>query len=199
VLVDRQQEIEEHMRTLVNPPHLWRGSTLKRDKSVVPCRKGVYAWYFNLSGELPFPDPLCVDGRALLYIGIAGQNASSSDTLRARVVSQHLLGAGHAEGSTLRRSVGCFLADRLGIHLQRKGTSTVWFNEDGEDILSQWLVLNTSVAWIVDEKPWEVETAMFQKHGKSLLFNIRDNPSNPFREILSELRSRCRKEAFASQ
>ncbi len=44
--------------------------------------------------------------------------------------------AGNAEGSTLRKTLGCLLADELGIELRRVGSGTRKTFVDGEHRLS---------------------------------------------------------------
>ena len=65
------------------------------------------------------------DGLTLLYTGIApkappqnGRNPSSQ-SLWDRIRYHY---RGNAEGSTLRLTLGCLLAEELGIHLRRVGS-----------------------------------------------------------------------------
>jgi len=83
----------------------------------------VYGWYFS---ELPWPidTSQCVtwDGGTLLYGGIAPKappangRPASQQSLRHRIRYHY---TGNAAGSTLRLTLGCLLAERLGIQLHR--------------------------------------------------------------------------------
>ena len=55
---------------------------------------------------------------------------------------------GNAEGSTLRKTLGCLLADHLGIDLRRVDSGTRRTFGDGEAALSQWMAGNAFVSWI---------------------------------------------------
>jgi hypothetical protein len=92
----------------------------------VPRSPGVYAWYFDV------PPPLIdikachrIEGRALLYVGISPRAPSRNglhpnrSTLRKRIQTHY---GGNAEGSTLRRTLGCLLGSRLHIRLRRVGS-----------------------------------------------------------------------------
>jgi hypothetical protein len=57
----------------------------------------------------------------LLYAGIAPSREESSATLRSRIKGQHY--AGNAYGSTLRLTLGCLLAERLGFSCVASGAA----------------------------------------------------------------------------
>ena len=63
-----------------------------------------------------------VDGFTLLYTGISPKQPprngrpARKGQLRQRIVTHY---AGNAEGSTLRKTLGCLLAGELGIQLRR--------------------------------------------------------------------------------
>src|SRR5829696_5243468 len=119
---------------------------LKRPSSVPP-HPGVYAWYFK---ECP---PVIntngchlTGGRTLLYVGISPKapptngKPPSRSTLRQRLRTHY---SGNAEGSTLRRTLGCLLGPRLGIQLRRVGSGTRYtFTNPGEQILDHWMAEN---------------------------------------------------------
>ena len=110
----------------------------------MPAAAGVYAWFFR---ALPHPDIdtsscVVVDGLPLLYVGIAPKappaapRPPSRQTLRTRVRYHY---RGNAYGSTLRLTLGCLLADQLGIELRRVGSGTRLTFGDGEQALSEWM------------------------------------------------------------
>ena len=97
----------------LSPARLYtRGEVLARP-CPVPAAAGVYGWWFDTL-------PAAIDtsgcqqhaGYTLLYTGNAG-------------------------GSTLRKTLGCLLADELGIQLRRVGSGTRMTFLTGERELSQ--------------------------------------------------------------
>jgi len=67
------------------------------------------------------------DGLTLLYAGISPKKpptngrAPSKEALRSRIYTHY---TGNAEGSTLRLTLGCLLAERLDLELRRYGSGT---------------------------------------------------------------------------
>lgn len=101
---------------------------------------------------------------------------------------------GNAEGSTLRLSLGCLLADELGIELRRVGSGHRLTFSTGEAVLSQWLEGNARVAWhVCAEKPWQLEEELISK--LNLPLNLDMNTDNPFHSILTEVRRAAKAEA----
>jgi hypothetical protein len=105
-----------------HPSRTWSRAEVLDRPSPVPKAAGIYGWYLR---QLPpgVPNTGCVhcNGLTLLYIGIAprppAQNGrTSSRTLRTRLRQHYAL---NAAGSTLRLTLGCLLAQQLGIELRR--------------------------------------------------------------------------------
>lgn len=160
--------------------------------SPVPNEPGVYAWYF---AEPPpgIDTEGCyeVDGLTLLYVGISPKEpptngrAPSRSTLRKRLQTHY---RGNAEGSTLRKTLGCLLSDRLGYPLRRVGSGTRYtFTNPGEQALDNWMAANAFVVWKVTEKPWELERQLLSS-GLALPLNIKDNPCEAHVEHLRRVR-----------
>ncbi len=110
---------------LLAPTRLWSRAEILTSPSPVPRVAGVYAWYFKtVPLRVPAGDALIVAGLTLLYLGISPRapwsngSGSSRQTLQSRL-RYHM--RGNAEGSTLRLTLGCLLADELGIELRRVG------------------------------------------------------------------------------
>ncbi|KOV79969.1 hypothetical protein ADL03_35070 [Nocardia sp. NRRL S-836] len=170
-----------------------RNEAVGRD-SVVPAAAGVYAWYFD---ELPpgVPAEGCRTGEfgTLLYVGIAPREAPaggrpSREHLRRRI-RYHF--RGNAEGSTLRLTLGCHLADVLGIELRRVGSGTrLTFTKRGEDLLSEWMAAHARVAYVLDDTPELVEQRIIQT--ETLPLNIAHNKHNPYYLPLKALRAEHR-------
>ncbi|MFW0793287.1 GIY-YIG nuclease family protein [Gordonia sp. CPCC 205515] len=96
---------------------------------------------------------------------------------------------GRADGSTLRKSLGCLLADNLGIELRRYGSGAQRHFGAGEAVLDQWMADNALVSWITAGEPWELKTDFIAELDVPL--NIDQNPHNAFAEELSETRRRA--------
>jgi hypothetical protein len=116
-------DLQDVLDRLVQPTHLWSRHEVLVRPSPVPGRPGLYGWYFR---ELPWPidTTLCVtwDGRTLLYGGIAPKVPPANGRPASQQSLRHRIGyhyAGNAAGSTLRLTLGCLLAERLGIQLRR--------------------------------------------------------------------------------
>ena len=69
---------------------------------------------------------------------------------------------GNAEGSTLRLTLGCLLADHLGIQLRRVGGGKRMTFGQGEAALSDWISQNALVEFHVCDKPWELEAKLLE-------------------------------------
>jgi hypothetical protein len=131
-------------------------------KTPVPRSPGVYAWYFDLvPPAINAGGCHVLDGRTLLYVGISPKPPSgqagraSQQSLRTRLRTHY---AGNAEGSTLRRSLGCLLAEELGIALRRVGSGGRYtFTNPGERKLDDWMEDHAFVVWMEAEEPWAVE------------------------------------------
>ena len=102
---------------------------------------------------------------------------------------------GNAEGSTLRKTLGCLLADELGIQLRRVGSGTRMTFGAGEQVLSAWMAENALVSWVVREAPWELEDDLIA--ALDLPLNLKGNQRNPFHRVLSQARAQCVAQARA--
>ena len=73
----------------------------------MPTSSGVYAWFFSsIPDSVPTEDCVRCNGMTLLYVGISPQDLGSGQTLKDRLRYHY---RGNAEGSTLRRTLGCLL------------------------------------------------------------------------------------------
>jgi hypothetical protein len=164
-----------------------------------PRTAGIYAWYFDAPPpRVPLAGCMQRGPFTLLYIGIAPKQPSSSGavsraTLRSRL-RQHCVGT--AEGSTLRLTLGCLLADELGLRLAAVGRSgRLTFGADGEARLSAWMAVHARVSFVPTPEPWESERQLLSS--TSLPLNLRDNDGHPFRSTLGAIRSAARTRARA--
>jgi hypothetical protein len=138
------------------------------------------------------------DGLTLLYVGIAPKRPPASgaqpsqQTLRSRVRYHY---TGNAEGSTLRLTLGCLLADRLGIALRRVGSGKRLTFSIGEAALSAWMGDNAFVCWTEHSRPWELEERLIRTI--SLPLNLDQNANHPFHATLAAIRAEAKARARA--
>jgi hypothetical protein len=175
---------------LLRPQRLWTRAEVLARPSPVPKAAGVYAWYFRgLDSLLPSLDCIGCGEFRLLYIGISPSAPPSNGKLPSRQSLHHrirYLMQGNAEGSTLRLSLGCILAEQLGIQLRRVGSGSRLTFATGEQRLSEWLEDNARVAWLPCEAPWTVEAQLIST--LHLPLNLEQNSRCGFHPALSQLR-----------
>src|SRR5690606_12276342 len=115
----------------------------------------------------------------------------SKQTMRSRV-SYHY--RGNASGSTLRLSLGCLLADELGIKLRRVGSGNRFtFTVVGETLLTEWMAQNALVAWQATPEPWVLDHDTIQ--GVPLPLNLDQSRHHPLHGTLSQARRDAKAEA----
>jgi hypothetical protein len=108
----------------------------------------------------------------------------SRQTIRGRIRYHY---RGNAYGSTLRLTLGCLLADELGIGLRRVGNGTRLTFAEGEARLSTWMARHARVAWTVTDRPWNLEKDLIRS--LALPLNLDQNRHSPFHQALSLLRA----------
>jgi hypothetical protein len=165
----------------------------------VPDKSGVYGWYFK-------PPPPGVDtnqcfeieGWKLLYIGISPKEpptngrAPSRSSLRKRLQTHF---GGNAAGSTLRKTLGCLLAEDLDIMLRRVGSGARYtLSNPGEQRLDRWMDEYARVTWIETPEPWRIEREILAS-GIPLPLNVRDNPCLAHTNILRAYRAAATRRA----
>jgi hypothetical protein len=128
----------------------------------------------------------------LLYTGISPDRPprngrpASKQTLLERIRYHY---TGNTEGSTLRKTLGCLLAGELRIELRRVGTGKRMTFAEGERTLSAWMAENAYVAWIVYQRPWELEDTLITV--LDLPLNLMGNKHNQFHSVLTQARAKC--------
>lgn len=177
---------------LLEPPHLYTREESLARPSPVPRASGIYAWYFD---EVPPGVDIrgchSVAGGVLLYVGIAPKEPPrngtppSTQTLWNRIRYHY---RGNAYGSTLRLTLGCHLAGKLGIALRRVGSgSRLTFTEQGERRISEWMGRHARVTWVQAGSPWLPEMQAIQQ--LSLPLNLQGNSGHPYYPTLKALRA----------
>ncbi|WP_216838898.1 GIY-YIG nuclease family protein [Caulobacter sp. S45] len=179
----------------------WSREDLVARPCPAPTVAGVYAWFFS-----PVPVGIdasgcyIVDGWTLLYVGISPKEpptngrAPSRSTLRQRLRTHF---AGNAAGSTLRKTLGCLLADELGIALRRVGSGDRYtLTNPGEQRLDAWMADHCRVAWRPVADPWRLEREILAS-GLPLPLNIRDNPCLAHTSVVQAARASAMRSADA--
>ncbi|CAM2778236.1 RES domain-containing protein [Prescottella defluvii] len=156
----------------------------------VPASPGVYGWWFReLPADIDTSSCAKKDGLTLLYTGIspsappANGKAPSTQDIRKRIRTHY---TGNAEGSTLRKTLGCLLSDRLGIELRRVGSGNRRTFVAGEKTLSEWMAENALVSWVCHPEPWVLEHQLITSLDVPL--NLDANAHNGFYSTLKSVR-----------
>jgi hypothetical protein len=157
----------------------------------IPREPGVYGWWFHeLPADIDVAGCRTRDGLTLLYAGISPKEpptngrAPSKEALRSRIKTHY---TGNAEGSTLRRTLGCLLADRLGLELRRFGSGTRLHFGIGERDLSRWMDANAYVSWLPVPQPWVLEKHLIDT--LDLPLNLDRNKRSRFQVTLRAIRA----------
>jgi hypothetical protein len=182
---------------LLRPSALWTREEVLSKPCPVPSGAGIYAWYISGLEEL-VPLEGCITWQALplLYVGIAPKQDPSNgglpskQSLRTRI-RYHF--RGNAAGSTLRLTLGCLLAERLGIELRRVSTGERFTFAAGETLLSAWMATHAHVTWQPVSSPWRAEQQLIRSI--CLPLNLDQNKHHRFHARLTALRREARMRA----
>ena len=156
----------------------------------IPAEPGVYGWFFrSVPGGIETAGCVRHQDLVLLYTGISPKRPSvagkaSSQNLRSRVRYHY---TGNAEGSTLRKTLGCLLSDEIGTVLRRVGSGTRMTFSEGEKKLTEWMAQNALVIWSVHPEPWAVEENLIAT--VDLPLNLDQNRHNSLHAHISGVRS----------
>lgn len=195
VELGRDDSSAQAVKRLLSPEHLYSRDEVLRRPSAVPKVSGIYAWYFDQ--PLPGVDIRgchAIEGNTLLYVGIAPREPPrnglkpSTQTLRHRIRYHY---RGNAYGSTLRLTLGCHLAETLGITLRRVGSGDrLTFTPEGERQIDEWMSLHARVAWTEVDSPWHPEDLALKV--LSLPLNLQGNGHHAYYQTLKDLRAEQR-------
>lgn len=181
-----REQLESLTRDLLCSAKLYTWPDLRRHDTLPPSTAGVYAWFFkSIPPKVPIEGCFKRDGKALLYVGISPGRRRSRETLNSRLRFHY---QGHAEGSTLRLTLGCLLESQLGTVLRRSGKRLIFGT--AEERLSEWMAKNTAVTWVEVPTPRPLEEYLFQS--LDLPLNIEGNRHHPFCEELRAIRDKAR-------
>jgi hypothetical protein len=176
-----------------SPEKIWsRKEILDRRECPIPKERGIYGWFFKeIPPIVPIENCVVKDNLVLLYVGISPTRRENKRTLYDRIVKCHF--NGNASISTLRLSLGCLLADKLKIRLQKIGGKGRMSFGPGETTLSKWISEKAFVCCQVNSQPWNWEKTIISQI--SLPLNLTHNQAHPFYKKLKEIRDTARKEA----
>jgi hypothetical protein len=154
----------------------------------VPSTDGLYAWYFSDVPKVVSTDGcLTVNGKTLLYIGIAPDKATKPNSRQSLMRRVRCHYRGNAEGSTLRRTLGVLLEQKSGFPLPRVGSGNrITLTHAGERYLDDWMGQNAFVAWVACSEPWVLERVLLRE--VSCPLNLKDNDHHPFALLLKQIR-----------
>ncbi len=144
----------------LTPERLWRMAEVLRRPSPVPAVPGVYGWWFDrLPGRIDAAGCHRLENLVLLYTGISPKRPPANGRPPSRGQLRQRIGthfSGNAEGSTLRKTLGCLLGEELGVQLRRVGSGNRRTFVDGEHRLTTWMSDHALVSFLPHEKPWEL-------------------------------------------
>ncbi len=184
-----QEQLETLKQQLLCAARLYTWKDLYRHDHLPPVAAGVYAWFFtSIPPRVPTERCFQRDGMTLFYVGISPGRRASAETLRSRLRFHY---QGHAEGSTLRLTLGCLLEHELGTVLRRSGKRLIFGG--AEKRLSQWMADNTAVTWVEVQTPRPLEEYLLRT--LNLPLNIEGNQHHPFYDELRDLRDKARTRA----
>jgi hypothetical protein len=187
-----QNDCDNAASDLLNPDCQFAVSDLRNKPTLIPAAAGIYAWWFS-----KMPPGVCIDrtkmieGRHLLYVGIAPKKPSATEEAGKRTLRDRLLN--HCRGpigsSTLRRTLATLLASDLALRIGRLPSRRIGMPAEDETKLTDWMDEHARLNWVTSTMPWEEEDRLIQGAIR-LPLNIRGN-SDPFAKKLSKLRSQA--------
>jgi hypothetical protein len=182
--------LKNNIDSLIYPPKVWSRSELFTTPCPIEKLPGIYSWYFK---EIPpyinYANCINYNGMFLLYLGISPKAPPQNGKLPSHQTLYHRIRRhynGNAECSTLRRTLGCLLSEKLEIELRRVGSNqSMTFGKD-ELKLNKWMNENAFVTWIYSDKPWILEEELISR--LFLPLNLQMNKHNINYQVVSEIR-----------
>lgn len=161
-------------------------------RELLPAEPGFYGWWSRRGAirGLPRVPHAADETLSLLYVGISPARASSRQTVRSRVIGNHL--NGNIGSSTFRFVLAALLIDALELRPYLRGAKVALDASDNAR-LSAWQREHLLLTWCVRERPWEIEGTVIMQLGPPL--NSAGNAMHRFyghvREARAELRRRA--------
>jgi hypothetical protein len=167
---------------------------------LLPAAPGFYGWWSRRGAlaSVPHVPHALHDDVGLLYVGISPARETSGQTIRSRVIGNHL--SGNVGSSTFRFVLAALLIDALELHPYMRGTKVALSTHDNAR-LSAWQRERLFLTWCAIERPWEIEGEVIAQLGPPL--NSAANAVHAFypavRSARAELRRRARASSSASR
>lgn len=161
-------------------------------RELLPAAPGFYAWW-SRRGALPAVPRVshpANDEVSLLYVGISPVRESSRQTLRTRVLGNHL--NGNVGSSTFRFILAALLIDALQLEPFVRGSKIVLDASDNAR-LSAWQRDALLLTWSARERPWEIEGDVIRQLGPPL--NFAGNAAHAFYPRVRDARAQFRRRA----
>lgn len=138
---------------LLGPPVPVAGAEEPPAAGGLPDNPGFYAWWASVGAIPGIPLDLhpANPSLSLFYVGIAPHDPSSSQTVRKRVIDNHL--KGNTGSSTFRFTLAALLLEALDLHPEERKMKVVLAKPDNQR-LSDWQRTHLSLTWCQSDEPW---------------------------------------------
>jgi hypothetical protein len=170
-------------------------SDVVQSPELLPAAPGFYGWWSRRGalGPVPhIPHPLDEEV-SLLYVGISPARETSGQTLRSRVIGNHL--NGNVGSSTFRFVLAALLIDALDLYPYVRGTKVALSAADNGR-LSAWQREHLLLTLCARERPWEIESEVIAQLTPPL--NSTANAAHAFYPAVRAARAEFRRRARAA-
>jgi hypothetical protein len=183
----------EIAETLVGKPSAVVEAMKPTRNGGLPAEPGFYAWWADSKSipgvpECPHPSRERLD---LFYVGISPATPSSAQTIRSRVLGNHL--SGNLGSSTFRFTLAALLRETLSLRPGRTRTKVVLSKQEN-DLLTSWQREHLHLTWCPTLKPWVTESKVIAAMAPPL--NLAGNAGHPFHATLTRARKALREAAL---
>jgi GIY-YIG catalytic domain len=170
-------------------------SEVRQSPELLPAAPGFYGWWSRRGAVGPVPHiPHPLDEEvSLLYVGISPARETSAQTLRSRVVRNHL--NGNVGSSTFRLILAALLIDALDLHPFVRGTKAALSAADNGR-LSAWQREHLLLTSCARDRPWEIERGVIAQLTPPL--NSTGNAAHAFYPAVRAARAEFRRRARAA-
>jgi hypothetical protein len=164
------------------------------NRELLPSTPGFYGWWSRQGaiGGVPHVAHPRQGELSLLYVGISPVREGSRQTIRSRVIGNHL--KGNVGSSTFRFTLAALLTDALALDPFMRG-SKVTLDAADNARLSVWQREHLLLTWCATPRPWEIEREVIAELGPPL--NSADNAAHAFHAHVRGARAQFRRRAAA--
>jgi hypothetical protein len=181
--------VDRVVATLTTTPVEVRVAKQQPGTGGLPADPGFYAWW-SLAGAIGgvplVPHPLESE-LGLFYVGISPANSESGQTVRTRVIHNHL--SGNLGSSTFRLTLAALLREDLDLHPVERSAKVVLPQAENKQ-LSDWQQRHLRLTWCSCAEPWMIEHQVIQRMQPPL--NLAANGQHPFHRTLTDARRALR-------